>query len=361
MSGPEPRRGIMDMPAYVGGRETVDGVADAVKLSANENPLGGSPKALDALKRFDDLALYPDGHATALRHRLADVNGLKPEQIICGCGSDEILNLLTQGYLSPGDEAIHTEHGFLVYKLATGAAGGVPVCVAETELTANVDNILAALSDKTRLVFLANPNNPTGTMLPQSEIDRLHAGLPDSTILVLDGAYAEYVEPEDYPSGFDMVERFNNVVTTRTFSKAYGLAALRIGWGYCPPAIADVLNRLRGPFNVTAPALVAAKAALEDQKHIIDSRAHNKKWRDWLSQLLGGLGFHIRPSAANFILVEFADKQEALAAEAFMSRHGIIPRDLVAYGLPNMLRLSVGQEAANRAAVEILAKFRAES
>lgn len=361
MSGPQPRAGVMDMPAYVGGRESVEGVANPVKLSANENPLGASPLALAALRTLDDLALYPDGHASALREKLARLNGINAAQIVCGTGSDEILNLLAQGYLAPGDEAIHTEHGFLVYMLATSAAGGVPVCVAEADLTANVDAILAAVSDKTRLVFLANPNNPTGTMLGRAEIERLHAGLPDHVILVLDGAYAEYVDPALYPAGFDMVDKFANVVATRTFSKAYGLAALRIGWGYCPPAIADVLNRLRGPFNVNAAALMAADAALDDQAHIENSRAHNAQWRDWLCQQLGGLGFDVRASQANFILIEFADPQEAAAAEIFMSQNGIIPRGLSAYGLPHALRLSIGTQAANRAAIAILEKFRAET
>lgn len=361
MSGPQPRRGVMDMPAYVGGREKVEGVAEPIKLSANENPLGASPQAVAAMQQYGDLAIYPDGHANALRDRLAALNNIDAAKIVCGNGSDDILNLLTQGYLAPGDEAIHTEHGFLVYMLATGAAGGVPVCVSETALTANVDAILAALTDKTRLVFLANPNNPTGTMLDQSEIDRLHAGLPDSVILVLDGAYAEYVDPAHYPAGFDMVDKFDNVVTTRTFSKAYGLAALRVGWGYCPPAIASVLNRLRGPFNVNGLALAAAEAALDDQAHIEKSRAYNAQWRDWLVQQLGDIGFDIRASDANFILVEFDNQNEAEAAEDYMSRHGIIPRGLVAYGLPHALRLSIGTEAANRQAFELLKAFKAQA
>lgn len=361
MSGPQPRPGLLDMAAYVGGREKVDGVENAVKLSANENPLGASPKVLAALRDLGDPSLYPDGHATALRDKLAALHGLNAAQIVCGNGSDDILTLLAQGYLSPGDEAIHTQHGFLVYKLATAAAGGVPVCVAEKNLTADCDAILDAVSDKTRLVFLANPNNPTGTLLAQEELTRLHEALPDNVLLVIDGAYAEYVDPALYPAVFDMVDGADNIVTTRTFSKAYGMAALRLGWGYCPPQVAAVLNRLRGPFNINAPALAAAMAALDDQAHIEKSRAHNTQWRDWMSQQLGGLGFAMRASQANFLIIEFGDRDEAMAADAFLCAGGIIPRVLEAYGLPHALRLSIGREEDNRAALALLEKFRAET
>ena len=358
MSGPVAKDGVLDMPPYVGGKEAVDGVADPFKLSANENPLGASPQALAALKDMGDPSLYPDGGARALREKLAALNGLDAARIVCGNGSDDILSLLAQAYLGPGDEMLHTAHAFLIYKLASRATGAMPIEVAEEDLTASVDALLAALSDKTKVVFLANPNNPTGTMLDGDDIARLHQGLPAHVLLVLDGAYAEYVTPENYPDAFDMVEAHDNVVTTRTFSKAYGLAALRLGWGYCPPAIADALNRLRGPFNINAAAMSAGLAALDDQAHIEKSRAHNTQWRDWLVQQIGGLGIAVRNTQANFILLQFADAQEAAKAEAVLCANGVIPRALIAYGLPHMLRLSIGTQAANRAALAALEKFK---
>jgi histidinol-phosphate aminotransferase len=354
MSGPTPKDGVLDMPAYVGGREAVDGIDNPFKLSANENPLGASPKALAALETLGDPSIYPDGSALALRQKLAAVHGLDAARIVCGNGSDDILTLLAQAYLGAGDEMLHTAHAFLIYKLAGRATGATPIEVAEDNLTANVDALLAAVSDKTKIVFLANPNNPTGTMLGHDEIARLHAGLPAHVLLVLDGAYAEYVEPAHYPAAFDMVAAHDNVVTTRTFSKAYGLAALRLGWGYCPPAVADALNRLRGPFNTNAAAMQAGLAALDDQAHIEKSRAHNTQWRDWLVQQIGGLGIGVRSTEANFILLEFADAAQAENAEAAMCAAGVIPRALTAYGLPTRLRLSVGTEAGNRAAVAAL-------
>jgi histidinol-phosphate aminotransferase len=354
MSGPTPKDGVLDMPAYVGGREAVDGIDNPFKLSANENPLGASPKALAALETLGDPSIYPDGSALALRQKLAAVHGLDAARIVCGNGSDDILTLLAQAYLGAGDEMLHTAHAFLIYKLAGRATGATPIEVAEDNLTANVDALLAAVSDKTKIVFLANPNNPTGTMLGHDEIARLHAGLPAHVLLVLDGAYAEYVEPAHYPAAFDMVAAHDNVVTTRTFSKAYGLAALRLGWGYCPPAVADALNRLRGPFNINAAAMQAGLAALDDQAHIEKSRAHNTQWRDWLVQQIGGLGIGVRSTEANFILLEFADVAQAENAEAAMCAAGVIPRALTAYGLPTRLRLSVGTEAGNRAAVAAL-------
>jgi histidinol-phosphate aminotransferase len=358
---PVPKEGILDMPAYVGGRDAVKGVANPHKMSANENPLGASPAARAALEEAFDPSVYPDGHATALREALAKLNRLNDENIVCGNGSDEILQLLTQAYLGPGDEVLHTEHAFLIYKLASRAAGARPIAVGERALTANVDALLGAVTPATRMVFLANPNNPTGTMLERDEIMRLHAGLGGDTILVLDGAYAEYCDPQNYPAGFDLVEQHDNVVTTRTFSKAYGLAALRLGWGYCPPDIANVLNRLRGPFNINQPAIAAGLAALDDQGHIEASHAHNAQWREWLVQQLGGIGFSVRPSFANFILVEFDSDKQASAAEVFLSARGVIPRGLTAYGLPHALRLSIGTEAGNRAAFAALTDFMAET
>ncbi|MDC0148390.1 histidinol-phosphate transaminase [Alphaproteobacteria bacterium] len=360
MAGPQPKDGVLDMPAYVGGRDAVEGWEKPFKLSSNENPLGASPLALEALKDLADPSIYPDSQTRQLREALAELNGIDASRIVCGNGSDEILHLLTQAYLQPGDEVLHTQHAFLIYKLASRATGAQPIEVAETNLCANVDALLAAVTPRTKIVFLANPNNPTGTMLDQGEITRLHAGLRDDIMLVLDGAYAEYVDPAIYPAGFDMVDAHENVVATRTFSKAYGLAGLRLGWGYGSPAIADVLNRLRGPFNINQPALQASLAALQDQEHIANSRIHNQRWRDWLVQQIGGIGLEVRSTQANFILVSFETEDRARAAEDYMCTQGVIPRGLSAYGLPCWLRLSVGTEAGNRAAVAALQSFMAE-
>jgi histidinol-phosphate aminotransferase len=357
MTGPRAKKGIFDMPAYVGGRHSVDGVENPYKLSANENPLGASAQAQAALAQLGDLSIYPDGHASVLRDALAAQFGLDASRIVCGNGSGDLLHLLCEAYLEAGDEAIHTEHAFLLYALATRATGATPISVAEKNLTADVDALLAAVSEKTKIVFLANPNNPTGTMLSAEELTRLHAGLREDIMLVIDGAYAEYVAPDSYPADFDMVDRFPNVVATRTFSKAYGLAALRLGWGYAPAPIADALNRLRGPFNVNQPALLAGVAALGDQAHIETSRQHNAQWRSWMNQQLGRLGLPVYDSQANFVLLDFATPETAQAAEAALCAQGVIPRGLAAYGLPSMLRLTIGTEAGNRAAVAALEAF----
>lgn len=357
MSGPSPKPGILDLPPYVGGRESLPGVAQPLKLSANESPLGASPKAVAAFQSVADrLAIYPDGNVTELRAALAELNNLNPAQIVCGNGSDELLQLLAQAYLGPGDEAIHTAHGFLIYKLASTAAGGLAVSAPEVDLTANVDTILAAVTAQTRLVFLANPNNPTGTMIDGDALRRLHAGLREDILLVIDGAYAEYVTDEGYENGFKMVEQADNVVTTRTFSKIHGLAALRLGWAYCPPQVAEVLNRLRGPFNISGPAMAAGIASVKDTAHIARSVAHNSRWLDWLAQQIGGAGFETVPSKANFLLIKFPPENGITAADAddFLCTRGIIARQLGSYGLPDALRLSVGTEDANRRVVEAL-------
>lgn len=361
MSKPRAKAGIMDTPLYVGGRAKIEGVAKSFKLSSNENALGASRQVLRAIKKMDKVAIYPNSDHAELRGAIAALHDLHPDRIICGAGSDEIFHLLAQAYIGEGDEIIHTEHGFLIYAIVARAAGGTPISVAEKDLTANVDAVLEAVTPATKIVFLANPNNPTGTMLPQAELMRLHDNLRDDILLVLDCAYAEFIAPENYPHGFDLVARADNVVVTRTFSKAYGLAALRLGWAYCPVAVCDALNHLRGPFNVNQIALDAGLVALADQDHIKASRAHNTQWRDWLVQQLNGLGFTIRPSQANFILLEFASADEAQKADKFMCQCGVIARQLAAYGLPHALRLSIGTQTANRAVLDVLANFMKET
>ncbi|MCP4384668.1 MAG: histidinol-phosphate transaminase [Hyphomicrobiales bacterium] len=360
---PAPRSGILDIAAYVPGRSKAAADVRLHKMSSNESPLGPSPAAAAAYRAAAvDLASYPDGAATVLRQAIGDAFGLNRDRILCGAGSDEILNLIAQGYISHGDEAIHTSHGFLIYPIAIRAAGGTPVVAAETALTANVDTILAKVSDRTRVVFLANPNNPTGTYLPFDEVRRLHAGLPDQTLLVLDAAYAEYVRRNDYESGIELAATANNVVMTRTFSKIHGLAGLRIGWCYAPDAVIDVLNRIRGPFNVSSPAIAAGAAALGDRAHLDKAVDHNETWLPRLTEAIEALGLTVTPSAANFLLVHFPDTPGATAADAdaFLVERGIVARRLEAYGLPNALRISIGTDAANAAFLAALSAFRAK-
>lgn len=359
-TGPIPRDGVMSINAYVPGGHEVEGFAKPIVLSANETPLGPSPAAVAAYNALQgNLSRYPDGSSAKLREAVAEAYGLNADRIVCGTGSDEILNLLAQTYLSAGDEAIHTEHGFLVYKIATLAAGATPVVVPENNLTADVDQILAAVTDRTRIVFLANPNNPTGTYIPFEEVRRLHTGLPDRVLLVLDAAYGEYVRRNDYESGLELVATTENTVMTRTFSKIHGLAALRIGWAYCPSAIAEALNRTRGPFNVSAAAIAAGAAAIADKAHIERSVAHNDEWLTWTASELRGLGLKVTESVGNFLLVHFPDEGAHMApkADAYLNSKGIILRSTAGYGLGNALRMTIGTADENRAVVAALKEF----
>ena len=359
-SGPQPRETALNIAPYVPGRASADDGVETIKLSSNENPFGASLLAQQAVKDgARRLAVYPDGPATALRQAIADSHGLDPDRIVCGAGSDEILNLLAQGYLQAGDEAIYTEHGFLVYPIAVMAAGGTPVKVAERDLTADVDAILAALTPATKIVFLANPNNPTGTYLAKREVERLHAGLPADVLLVLDGAYAEYLAHADYDPGVWLVDQASNVVMTRTFSKIYGLAGLRLGWCYGPPAIIDLLHRIRGPFNVSGVAIDAGIAALQDQNFIKEAVAHNSRWLAELPRQLVEIGLETTPSVGNFILIHFPDDpgRRAADADAFLLSHGYVLRRVENYGLPHSLRMSIGTDAQNQGVLAVLKIF----
>jgi histidinol-phosphate aminotransferase len=294
-----------------------------------------------------------------LREAIGRVFGLDPARIICGAGSDELLNLLAHAYLGPGDEAIHTTHGFLVYRIATLASGGKPVVAAEKNHTADVDAILAAVTGRTKLVFLANPNNPTGTYLPFDEVRRLRESLPPHVLLVLDAAYAEYVRRNDYEAGIELVATSDNTVMCRTFSKIHGLAALRLGWLYGPAPVVDALNRIRGPFNVNAAAMAAGIAAIEDTAHVEKSRAHNERWLAWLTEEIGRLGLVVTPSVANFLLIHFPHihGRSAEDADRFLTSRGLILRGVGAYRLPGALRMTVGSEEANRLTVATLREF----
>ena len=357
---PQPRPGVLAIDPYVPGKSTAPGVARVFKLSSNETPLGPSPKAVAAYRAVaEHLEDYPDGASTALREAIGRAFGLDPGRIICGAGSDDLLNLIADAYLCDGDEAIHTTHGFLVYPIATLGSGAKPIAAAEKNYTADVDAILAAVTERTKIVFLANPNNPTGTYVPFDEVKRLHGALPPHVLLVLDAAYAEYVRRNDYEAGIELVATCENVVMCRTFSKIYGLAALRLGWLYGPAHVVDAINRIRGPFNVNAAAIAAGIAAIQDAAHVEASRAHNEKWLGWLTAEIGKLGLEVTPSIANFVLIHFPDIKGRTAedADAVLTRRGLILRRVKAYKLPNALRMTVGTEEANRLVVAALAEL----
>jgi len=353
----KPQAGIMDIALYVGGAAHVEGASNVLKLSSNENPMGPSDAAKEAFSRaVHSLHRYPNTDHASLRQAIGDVWSVDPEQVICGVGSDEIIHFLCQAYVGKSDEVIFTEHGFAMYRIATLAAGGTPVEVRENERMTDVDAILAACNKKTKLVFLANPNNPTGTMICQAELARLAEGLPPQAILVLDGAYAEYVE--GYDAGLKLIEARENVVMTRTFSKIYGLGGLRVGWGYGPRAIVDVLNRIRGPFNLSTAALAAAEAAVKDTAYIVKCREENARWREWLATGLAEIGVPSDTSTANFILARFGSETEANACDDYLRSEGILVRRVAGYKLPNCLRITVGDESACRRIVHAVAQFK---
>ncbi|MEC8630061.1 MAG: histidinol-phosphate transaminase [Pseudomonadota bacterium] len=347
----------MQIALYQGGQSKIEGVADVVKLSSNENPFGPSDKAKEAFARCaHQLHRYPSTDHLSLRTAIAEVHGLNVDKIICGVGSDEIITFLCQAYAGPGDEVIHTEHGFSMYRISTLAAGATPVEVPEVDRTVDVDAILAACTERTKLVFIANPANPTGTFVTGDEITRLADGLPAHTILVLDGAYAEYVDGFD--GGAAMVEARENVVMTRTFSKVYGLGGLRIGWGYGPQAIIDVLNRVRGPFNLSDAQLDTAEAALRDREYLEKCLSENARLRVWLSEALAEVGVPSDVSYTNFILARFQSPDEADACDAYLKQNGLIVRRVAGYKLPDCLRITVGDEASCRRIVHAIRGFK---
>lgn len=357
---PTPRPGIMEIAPYVPGRTKSTGGGKLHKLSSNETPLGASPAAIEAYRgEAEHLELYPDGGSVRLREAIADVHGLNADRIICGNGSDEILELVARAYIGPGDEAVFSEYGFIVYRIAILAAGGTPVVAPEKDLTTDVDAILACVTDKTKVVFLANPNNPTGTYLPFDEVRRLQAGLPPQVLLVLDAAYAEYVRRNDYEAGMELAATSENVLMTRTFSKIYGLAALRIGWAYGPAHLIDTLNRIRGPFNVSSASQAAGAAAVRDRAFIDAAISHNETWLPWVTKELEALGLKVTPSVGNFLLLHFPEDTGKTASDAdrYLSDRGCVLRAVGAYGLPNALRMSIGSEEANRDVVAVLKEF----
>ena len=356
MTHPKPRAQIMDIKPYKGGASRAHGVAQVLKLSSNENPLGASPLVQTAVAHaMRDIHLYPSSDHQELREAIALHHALQADQIICGAGSDEIISLLCQAFCTENSEVIHTEHGFSMYRICAQAAGATPVEVPEKDRVVDVDAILAACTLRTKLVFIANPANPTGTMLTATQVNRLAQGLPKEVVLVLDGAYAEYVGGFD--GGADLVHQYQNVVMTRTFSKLYGLGGMRVGWGYASPFIIDILNRVRGPFNLSRPALAAAIAALKDTAFAQKSVTENAKWRDWLTAQLTALGLRCDPSFANFILVRFETPAMAAACNDHLRAAGILVRPVQSYKLPECLRITIADEAGCRQVAHSIKTF----
>jgi histidinol-phosphate aminotransferase len=353
----QPKPGVLEIRPYVGGESRIPGARDVVKLSSNENPFGPSEAAKEAIRKaVHQLHRYPSTDHTALRTAIAEVHGLDPERIICGNGSDEIITLLCQAYGGPGTEVIHTEHGFGMYRISALAAGAAPIEVHEQERKVDVDAILDAVNFRTRLVFIANPGNPTGTMIGQNEVGRLAADLPEHVMLVLDGAYAEFVD--GYDGGAKLVDERENVFMTRTFSKIYGLGGLRIGWGYGPAHAIDALNRVRGPFNLSELQMAAAEAALKDEDYVDRCRAENTRMRAWLAKGLNDLGVPSDTSFANFVLARFESVEEADACEAHLRSEGLLVRKTAGYKLANCLRITVGDEASCRRVIHAMTAFK---
>ena len=358
--GPVVRPGILEIAAYVGGESKVEGVDRVIRLASNEGALGPSPKAIAAYQAIaPEIHRYPDGHSGALRQAIAEAFDLDPARIVCGTGSDEIITLLARIYAGPGDEVLYSRHGFLMYPIAAKSVGATPVAAPEVDLTASVDALLAAVTPRTKLVFLANPNNPTGTYLSAREIERLHDGLPPHVVLALDAAYAEYVAESDYEAGVALVNKARNVIMLRTFSKVYALGGLRLGWGYASAEMVDVLNRIRGVFNVCSAAQAAGAAAVADREFLAQSRAHNETWRAWTRKALEDLGLVVTPSVANFLLVRFPDAVERNAEHAWdaLKSRGILTRKMTSYGLPAYLRITIGTADEMQATLAAIAAF----
>ncbi|WP_172300429.1 histidinol-phosphate transaminase [Pseudoruegeria sp. HB172150] len=357
MTGIVPQPGIMDIELYVGGASSIAGREDIVKLSSNENPFGPSPAAIEALRKAAHrMHRYPSTDHASLRQAIGEVHGLRPDLIVCGVGSDEIIYLLCQAYAGPGDEVLYSEHGFSMYKISALSAGATPVVAKERERRVDVDALLAACTEKTRLIFITNPGNPTSTLLSSAELKRLAEGVPDTALLVLDSAYSEFAD--GYDGGVSVVDAHANAVMMRTFSKAYGLGGMRVGWAYAQRAVIDVLNRVRGPFNLSVPALEAAEAAVHDREFVDKYIAENARLRTWLREALELRGVPSDPAHANFILARFADEEEAAACDAWLKEAGIIVRRVAGYGFPECLRITVGDEASCRRVAHAIGEFK---
>ncbi|MAC12309.1 MAG: histidinol-phosphate transaminase [Sphingorhabdus sp.] len=358
---PTPKPWIDAIHAYVPGKSKAEGGKPLIKLSANENPLGTSQAAIDALEQLGGSRnLYPDPDSRALREAIAAVEALDIDHIICGTGSGELLGLAAQAYAGPGDEVLYMRYGFSLYEIVARRCGAEPVEAPDRDYATDIDALLAAVTERTRVVFLANPNNPTGTLSTKAEVSRLHEALPPSVLLVLDHAYAEYLGGDEEDGGLELSRRATNVLVTRTFSKIFGLAGERVGWATGHPDIISALNRIRGPFNTTSAAQAMAAAAMRDAQFVEEARAHNRKWRAWLSEELAALsnhGLRVVPSHANFVLVLFEGERDAAGAQQALADAGYAVRHLPGQGLPHALRITIGTEEDNHAVVRAMRAY----
>jgi len=357
-NAPTPKPGILDIAPYVGGKGALDGIAEPMKLSSNENPLGAGPKAREAFASvLDKIHIYPDGRADKLRAAVAAKHGLEEDRLIFGNGSDEVFALLNQTYLTAGDNIVTGQYGFLAYRISALGCEAQVKLAPEPGYKAEVDALLEQVDERTKIVYVSNPSNPTGSWNTAEEIRRLHAALPPHILLVVDEAYAEYVVEAEYESAFELARTANNIIVTRTFSKIHGLGGLRIGFGYCPADVMGAMDRIRLPFNVSVPGLAAAVAAVNDEEHQQASRNLVLEWRPRLTQVIKGFGYEVLPSVGNFILVLFKDPAEANAASDWLNQKGIIVRGVGGYGLSQGLRLTIGTPDQNRAVADALSEF----
>lgn len=360
MDKPTPKTGILDIAPYVGGKSKIDGVAEPIKLSSNENPLGCSPRALAAYQEASaKLFRYPDGHANPLRAAVAEYHGLEPDRLVFGNGSDEVFSLLNQVYLEAGDNIVTGEHGFLAYRISALACQAEVKLAPEPDQRIEIAELLKLVDARTKIVYVSNPANPTGTWNTPEEIAELRAALPAHILLCVDEAYAEFVDAPTWETSFGMARASENVIVTRTFSKIHGLAGLRVGFGYCPKAVIEAIERIRLPFNINLPAQFAAIAALQDADHIEASRQLVLNWQPRMVQQIRAMGYVVRPSAGNFLLINFHDGAEAEAANAYLMSQGLIVRHVANYGLPQALRVTIGKDAENTAFLEALGRFAA--
>lgn len=357
---PQPRPCVLELPEYVPGDRELKGIAEPIKLSSNESTLGPSPQALKAYAdAATQLHRYPDPDQNELRDALAEHFGLAVNQLICGNGSAELIQILIHAYVGEGDEVLLSEYGFPLYRIFAISQGASVALSSEVDCVTSVDSLLECVTPKTKLVAIANPNNPTGTYLSGSEVRRLHANLPEHVLLLLDEAYAEYVTAEDFESGLKWADETENVVVARTFSKLYGLAALRIGWMLAPQRVFQTMQRFRITFNTNGPALATAVAALHDVEYTKQVQHHNHLWRKRMTEELEAQGLNVIPSMANFLLIQFLDepKSNSEAAANALKCNGIIPRPVSAGSPPNCIRITIGKSEENQAVLHTLKQF----